>query len=545
MKSFQRIVLIDNLDSFTFNLVDYFKQQGAEVSVYRNTVDIRLLQKLNFDLLVLSPGPGVPRDAGNLMDIIEAFYDSKPIFGVCLGFQALVEFFGGSLRYLDPVHGKSAIINHDGKTIYKGLPRSIEVGRYHSLAADLVPQDLEISSSTQDGIPMSFRHKQLPIEGVQYHPESVLSMRDKAGFRMIENLISGRISTGDSAYKTLIRTLQDDAHLSASTFNDFLDALENELLNEEQKLILLVSLSYRLKTPYALKSFIEVILSRSPIKVEERVDAIDICGTGGSGLPRLNTSTLSALLLSSKGQCIVKHGNKAASGRFGSFDLLESLGLDLKMDLNQQIAALEESHLAFLYAPTIHPVMGSMAQSRTTMGVPTIFNLMGPLLNPFQPECQLIGTAFENYMELLFETAILLGKKHVVVLRSADGLDEISVSGPTDVLEYKDGQRLSYTLNPGDFGLEPIPLQDVLMPKGGAKAEAERFLAGENHHPSHELVLVNAAFAYSKFHKHLPLHEAYQIMRVAYQNGEALSHFNQYLEIIGSTSKMKDYARIG
>lgn len=190
--------MIDNFDSFTFNLVDYFKQAGARLTVYRNTVAVSTIEKLHPDLLVYSPGPGNPQQAGNLLTFIQHFAERVPQFGVCLGMQAMIEAFGGSLRVLpQPVHGKASLVKHDGNTIFSGIASPMEVGRYHSLAAERMPDALAVSATTidhpanlsEDEVVMAVRHTTLPIEGVQFHPESILSFKNTAGLQMIHNVL--------------------------------------------------------------------------------------------------------------------------------------------------------------------------------------------------------------------------------------------------------------------------------------------------------------------------------------------------------------------
>lgn len=194
---FKKILVIDNFDSFTFNLVDYIEQQGAETIVYRNTVDPSVVDEVSPDLIVLSPGPSVPKNAGNLMEIIDRYHKKYPLFGVCLGHEAFIEYFGGSLKLTKPVHGKPSDIQHDGKTIFSGLDSPFTAGRYHSLSADEVPDCFEISAKCEGEfaplspprIVMAIRHKTLPIEGVQFHPESVLSMKSENGMKLMENVV--------------------------------------------------------------------------------------------------------------------------------------------------------------------------------------------------------------------------------------------------------------------------------------------------------------------------------------------------------------------
>jgi len=174
-----RMLLIDNYDSFTYNLVQAFAAQGADVMVYRNDV-IKVDEALALEPthLVISPGPGRPEDAGVSLDMIAAFRESVPLLGVCLGHQCLVQHFGGNIvRAERLMHGKTSMAKHDGKTLFEGLPEAFEVGRYHSLCAEQesLPAELELTAQTQRGEIMGVRHKQLPLEGVQFHPESVLT----------------------------------------------------------------------------------------------------------------------------------------------------------------------------------------------------------------------------------------------------------------------------------------------------------------------------------------------------------------------------------
>lgn len=193
LKKFKRIFLLDNFDSFTFNLVDYFKQLGCDVYVYRNNVDTSVVQEVKPDLIVFSPGPSVPKNAGNMLAIIDSYHKKYPMFGVCLGHEAFIEYFGGSLKFVEPVHGKSSPIQHDGKTIFNDLDENFMAGRYHSLCAGKVPDCFEVSATSGDLV-MAVRHRELPIEGVQFHPESVLTMKRGQGFKMIQNIVNKKFA---------------------------------------------------------------------------------------------------------------------------------------------------------------------------------------------------------------------------------------------------------------------------------------------------------------------------------------------------------------
>jgi len=174
-----RLLLIDNYDSFTYNLVQAFLVLGADVHVYRNDA-ISVEQAIAFapSHLCISPGPGTPYDAGVSMDMIRAFAGRLPVLGVCLGHQSIVEVFGGKVvRAGRLMHGKTSMIQHDGGSVFAGLPQPCEVGRYHSLIAapETLPPDLEVSARTDQGEIMGVRHRSLLVEGVQFHPESILT----------------------------------------------------------------------------------------------------------------------------------------------------------------------------------------------------------------------------------------------------------------------------------------------------------------------------------------------------------------------------------
>lgn len=193
-----RLLLIDNYDSFTYNLVQAFLVLGAEVEVRRNdAITLAGARALEPTHLVISPGPGTPRDAGVSMAMIEGFAGHIPVFGVCLGHQALVEVFGGRVgRAGRLMHGKTSSITHDGRTIYSGVRQSFAAGRYHSLIADpdVLPPELVVSARTPEGEIMGVRHRALTVEGVQFHPESILTPE---GPRIMENflrLTSGRVA---------------------------------------------------------------------------------------------------------------------------------------------------------------------------------------------------------------------------------------------------------------------------------------------------------------------------------------------------------------
>ena len=195
-----RLLLIDNYDSFTYNLVQAFLVLGADVHVYRNDA-MTVEEALAFapSHLCISPGPGTPYDAGVSMDMIRAFSGRLPVLGVCLGHQSIVEVFGGKVvRAGRLMHGKTSIIQHDGHTLFEGLPQPCEVGRYHSLIAapETLPPELEVTARTAEGEIMGVRHRTLMVEGVQFHPESILTPDGPALMKNFLGLSGGQRGRG-------------------------------------------------------------------------------------------------------------------------------------------------------------------------------------------------------------------------------------------------------------------------------------------------------------------------------------------------------------
>ena len=203
-----RILVVDNYDSFVFNLVQYLQQLGAQCLVRRNDeVSVQEVPDLGVDGILLSPGPGVPADAGVTEDLIRSRAAELPILGVCLGHQAIAEVYGGVVdRAEELLHGRTSLVEHDGAGVFAGLPQPFTATRYHSLAVvdGTVPDELEVSARTAGGVIMGLRHREFPLEGVQFHPESVLT---QGGHRLLANWLA---RCGDPAAAGLVPPLEQD-----------------------------------------------------------------------------------------------------------------------------------------------------------------------------------------------------------------------------------------------------------------------------------------------------------------------------------------------
>ena len=293
----------------------------------------------------------------------------------------------------------------------------------------------------------------------------------------------------------------------------FLGEVVGGKVPETKKVKFLENFTFGKISPEDIATFAEFMEAKMPHKLK-MPGAIDICGTGGSGLPRINTSTIATFILAELGVPMAKHGNKAASGRFGSFDLLEELGIDIEKSAEELEKIFEKKGLAFIYARKFHPVMKHFAEARKAIGEPTIFNILGPLLNPANPQKQIIGTSFKDQMRMMAEACKLMGKEHVMIVRGSDGLDEVTMTGLTKVVEMKDGNISEYSITPKDFGVEECEFEKIA---GGDAAKnirvAKKILNGEGFTERADLVYINCALALKLVGKVDALKEGYRLSK--------------------------------
>ncbi len=258
-------------------------------------------------------------------------------------------------------------------------------------------------------------------------------------------------------------------------------------------------------------------------------NAIDICGTGGSGLPTLNTSTISSFIVAAAGIKVAKHGNNAASGKFGSFDLLSALDIPINLSSQELQLRFNEYNLAFLYAKNFHPAMRFFALVRAELGQPCFFNILGPLLSPVKAEMQVIGTPKIEYARLIAEVSKLLGKQRVIVAVGLDGLDEVTLSGPTHIVELTAGTIREYEISPEDFGVTPAAeFSEIATNPDDNLMLAEAILNGDDESRLTDLVLVNSALALYLAGLSNDLKECYSLAKEALKSGKAKKILDDY-----------------
>ncbi len=273
-----------------------------------------------------------------------------------------------------------------------------------------------------------------------------------------------------------------------------------------------------------------VVMREKALRVEASAPLVDTCGTGGDGSGTFNISTTAAFVVAGAGAKVAKHGNRAMSGACGSADVLEALGV--KIDLSPQGVqrCLEEVDIGFMFAPSFHPAMKHAAGPRREIGIRTVFNILGPLTNPAWAQAQVIGVADASLGEKMAQVLGLLGSKHALVVHGQDGLDEITLSGQTQVWEMKKGLITSYTISPGDVGL---PESDREAIRGGsveANASILKDVLGGKGGPARDVVLMNAAAALVAADRASNLMEGVAVATEAIDSGAAHAKLQALIE---------------
>ena len=489
-------VIIDNYDSFTYNLFQYLSAlTDREVRVFRNDrVTVAELEELQPHGIVISPGPGGPEDAGISIEAVRHFAGRVPVLGVCLGHQVIGHAFGASVVGAGRiVHGKTDRISLDGRGLFRGVPTPSVFTRYHSLVVqrDTLPKEFEVTADAPDGEVMGIRHREWIVEGVQFHPESIAS---DAGMRVLANFLDYRREP--FVFRPLLDRVMNGDPLSMEAAAELMDEVTEGRLPASQLAAVLVALSMKGYGPQEIAGFASV-LARKKQRLERRGVVVDTCGTGGDGLATFNISSLAALVVASCGMPVAKHGNRGVSSPTGSADFFAALGIDTGLTPRQAATLLQRTGFAFLFAPTYHGAMRHAAAVRAELGIKTVLNLLGPLVNPAEAEYQLIGVYDRALCEPVARAARLLGVRRVLVVHGTDGQDEISVTGPTHLVEIgEDDECHEREFDAASCEITPATLAEL---KGGSAAEnaatARELVAGGGPAALRDAVALNAGAA--------------------------------------------------
>lgn len=550
------IMLIDNYDSFTYNLAQYLGELGVEVRVARN--DAITLDEIEAGMpthIVISPGPGTPGDAGISLAVVERFAPRVPILGVCLGHQAIGQAFGGQVvRAERLMHGKVSPVLHDGLGLFRGLPSPFTATRYHSLiVAEPLPDCLEVSARTPEGEVMGLRHRQFPTIGVQFHPESILT---EHGHHLLKNFLeigSPRLPASPVQHQTLlgdnIMSIQDAISR----------VIEHQDLSEAEAEAAMTQIMQGQATPAQIGAFLAALrmkgetvseiagcaraMRRSAVAVRpRRAEAlVDTCGTGGDGAGTFNISTTAALVVAGAGQPVAKHGNRSISSRCGSADVLEALGVNLDLTPAQVAACVDEVGIGFLFAPKLHPAMRHAIGPRRELGMRTIFNLLGPLTNPANAAVQVLGVYDAALTESLAQVLGTLGSKAAFVVHGAGGLDELTTTGPNRVSVLRNGRVETHTLDPANLGFPRAYPADLQGGDAQENAAITRgILSGQLNGARRDVVILNAAAALVAGGRASTLQKGMDLAKQSLDSGAAqrvLAHLIEFTRMAGQPSQ--------
>lgn len=528
------ILLIDNYDSFVFNIKTMLNQlTNDEIAVYRNDkITLDEIKRLSPNAIILSPGPKHPKDSGICLEIFKARLN-VPVLGICLGHQALGLCFGAKIQRLKEVaHATSSQISLIAQSeIFREFPKDFSVMRYHSLEVVDLPRELEALAYTKDKVLMAMRHKDLPYFGVQFHPESYFS---EYGLKIFENFLKfkGQTSQKTSEKPTLtsfITKLQDNQGLNTDDFARICQIIASREYEAVQLGALLVLITEKSLDERSLSALVSNILKYSQTFNDES-EMIDIVGTGGDGFKSINVSTTTAFILGALGVKVAKHGNRAISSASGSSDVLSALKIPAFDSIAKQVKVLDEQGLTFFHAPFFHSLVGEVKEVRAKLGVRTVFNVLGPLLHPnLSLKYQLMGNYHAPVHRLLIEVLRNLGRKHALVVRGNDGMDEISICDETSIYELKDGQIFNYTISPEQFGFKRAFHSEIVG--GDAKQNAKILLdtlSGKQKGAKFDIVVLNAMFALYTANRVPTPAQAKDIVLEAIHSGKVIDFFNAY-----------------
>ncbi len=527
------ILVIDNYDSFIYNIVQYIGEVYPNVEVYRNdelTVEEALAKKPSG--IVISPGPGRPENAGISEELICQCEDI-PLFGVCLGHQAIAHALGAEIVEAKTImHGKASLIRHTENGLFEGLENPVKAIRYHSLVVkpDSLPKTLTITATTDDGEIMAVEGTERPLFGVQFHPESILTDRGKTLIHHFVETVKKRESNKAFQFaKVMIKKVADGQNLSSEESCKMMDAVMNGQLTQAQISAYLTALSVKGATSNEIAGSAASMFSVAHHIETDSEPLVDTCGTGGDHSGTFNISTASAFVVAGAGAHVAKHGNRSITSNSGSADVLKKLGINIEMSPETATRCIEETGFTFMFAPLYHPAMKYVMPVRREIGIPTIFNILGPIVNPARVKHHIMGVFSEELLDLIAPVFVQLGHKRSLVVH-ANGMDEASIEGLTHMRLIENGKITSMTLNPADYDLNGV-LKNLKVENADESANMILGVLRGEDGDARKAVILNAGLAlYTVFGGNLD--NAFEVARKSIDSGSAL----QVLESSGRLS---------
>ena len=540
------ILLIDNYDSFTYNVYQYVGELHPHIEAARNDeITIEEIETMAPEAIIISPGPGYPETAGITKEVIRQFPGRVPILGICLGHQAIGEVFGGKVIPAEELmHGKmSKIFIKNTDPLFDGLEEEIYAARYHSLVVDAesVPDCLEVLGTDEAGQIMALKHKEMPVYGIQFHPESILT---EMGMRILENFLTDvagididnrkkeidMTTMNQETLKPFLAKIVEGNHLTTEESYKAMDCIMSGNATEAQIASFLTGLRMNGETPEEITGFAKVMRAKAAV-VPEETEAIDIVGTGGDLANSFNISTTSSFVIATAGAKVAKHGNRSVSSKSGAADVLESLGAKIGLSPEEGRQCLEDIGVAFLFAQTHHGSMKYAGPVRAQLGVRSVFNILGPLANPAMTNYIVLGVYEEELLEPMAEVLRNLGVKHALIVFGDDCLDELSISSTSSVCEIKDGEITKYKIDPRELGLSLYSKDDIVGGTADENAVITRdVLEGKEQGAKRDIVLLNAGAALYTIGKAATMKEGVELARQAIDSGKAVEKLDEFLQ---------------
>lgn len=540
------ILLIDNYDSFTYNVYQYVGELHPHIEVARNDeITIEEIETMAPEAIIISPGPGYPETAGITNEVIRQFSGRVPILGICLGHQAIGEVFGGKVIPAEELmHGKmSKIFIKNTDPLFDGLEEEIYAARYHSLVVDAesVPDCLEVLGTDEAGQIMALKHKEMPVYGIQFHPESILT---EMGMRILENFLTDvagididnrkkeidMTTMNQETLKPFLAKIVEGNHLTTEESYKAMDCIMSGNATEAQIASFLTGLRMNGETPEEITGFAKVMRAKAAV-VPEETEAVDIVGTGGDLANSFNISTTSSFVIAAAGAKVAKHGNRSVSSKSGAADVLESLGAKIGLSPEEGRQCLEDIGVAFLFAQTHHGSMKYAGPVRAQLGVRSVFNILGPLANPAMTNYIVLGVYEEELLEPMAEVLRNLGVKHALIVFGDDRLDELSISSTSSVCEIKDGEITKYKIDPRELGLSLYSKDDIVGGTADENAVITRdVLEGKEQGAKRDIVLLNAGAALYTIGKAATMKEGVELARQAIDSGKALEKLDEFIQ---------------
>ena len=529
------IYLIDNYDSFTYNVYQAVGEIFPDIKTVRNDeITIKELEAEKPQAIIISPGPGYPKNAGISVDVIKHFAGKVPILGICLGHQSIIEAFGGKIvKAKQLMHGKASEITIDTTSkIFSGLPSRITVARYHSLIGDAetLPSCLKITATDEKGQIMAVEHKTMQIYGLQFHPESILTDTGKIMIKNFVDMIKP-VEKPKVELKPYLSKVADGNNLSQEEAEEAMDIIMSGRATDAQIASLLTSLRMKGETVSEIAGLAKGMREKA-LYVKGCNDAIDIVGTGGDLSNTFNISTTASFVIAGAGAKVAKHGNRSVSSKSGAADVLERLGVKITSEPETAKKIIDEVGVSFLFAQSYHKSMKFVAGVRRETGLRTVFNILGPLTNPARTDYILLGVYDRNLLEPMADVLIRLGIKRAMLVYGEDKLDEISISAKTAVCEVNNKTTKLYEINPEDYGFKLADKSEVVGGTPEENAEITRgILYGTVSGAKRNIVVLNAGTALYIVGKAESIADGIKLAEETIDNGKALEKLNQLIKV--------------